>query len=71
MKLNIYGKQTLEIIRRDGRWQAFILGGEGKKRDAGIGIPDDLNEDEVVIFIADLFHEWVTGLNDSIIRLDD
>lgn len=48
------------IERVAGRWRAYYLGAEGKRRDAGVVIPDDLPESELARFLADLFHEAAT-----------
>lgn len=61
MKLDVFGKKELEVVRREGEWLAFYCGNDGKKRRAyEIVIPNSLSEQEVVGYIADLFHEWAT-----------
>lgn len=67
MKLDIFGKQEMEVVRRNGEWLAFYCGNEGKKRKAqGVIIPSSLSEREVVEYIDDLFHEWATPENSSV-----
>lgn len=67
MKLDIFGKQEMEIVRRNGEWLAFYCGNEGKKRKAqGVCIPSSLNDSEVVEYFDDLFHEWATPERPSV-----
>ena len=59
MKLDIFGKKNLEVIFRGGEWIAYYYGAEGKKRLADdIRIPPNLSEDEVIDYVADVFHEY-------------
>jgi len=70
MKLNVFGKKTIEVIRRDNEWQAFYLGNEGKKRKAeGLVIPSTLAESEIVEYISDLFHEMATLKNNEVKKI--
>ncbi|WP_024461509.1 hypothetical protein [Marinimicrobium sp. LS-A18] len=67
MKLDIFGKQEMEVVRHNGEWLAFYCGNEGKKRKAqGVIIPESLSEREVVDYIDDLFHEWATPDKSSV-----
>lgn len=67
MKLDIFGKQEMEVVRRNGERLAFYCGNEGKKRKAqGVIIPGSLSECEVVEYIDDLFHEWATPEKSSV-----
>ena len=67
MKLDIFGKQEMEIVRRNGEWLAFYCGNEGKKRKAqGVTIPGALNETDVIKYIDDLFRELATPENSSV-----
>ena len=70
MKLNVFGKKIIEIIRKDDEWQAFYLGNEGKKRKAeGLIIPSSIHESEIDEYIADLFHEMATPSNSQVKRI--
>lgn len=67
MKLDLFGKKEMEVIRRNGEWLAFYCGSEGKKRKADeVVIPGSLSELEVVEYIDDLFHEWATPSNSTV-----
>ena len=58
MRLDVYGK-LVEVELREGRWFAFYVGGEGKKRPAhDLVIPADIVATELPRYLADLCHEW-------------
>lgn len=58
MRISLYGRK-IEVTQKDGRWWVFYLGSEGKKRVAGdIIIPATIMEEELIDYLADLFHEW-------------
>ena len=70
MKLNVFGKKVIEVIRKDNEWKVFYLGNEGKKRKAeGLVIPSSINESEIEEYIADLFHEMATPSNSEVKRI--
>jgi len=70
MKFNIFGKKIIEVIRKDGKWFAYYLGNEGKKRAAEeIVIPSTVQEAEIEDYLADVFHELATISNNEIERL--
>lgn len=70
MKFDIFGKKQLEVVRRDGRWVAYYSNGNGLRRIADdIAIPAELASSELEEYIADIFHEWATSDNASVIRL--
>ena len=56
LKLDAYGKK-LELIRENNQWVIFELG-EGKKtRSNDIYIPEEYNQEQVLQFLEDMFHE--------------
>lgn len=70
MKLNVFGKKFIEVVREGREWQVFYLGNEGKKRKAeGLVIPSTIKESEIERYIADLFHEMATPLNSEVKRI--
>ena len=70
MKLNVFGKKVIEVVRTDNEWQVFYLGNEGKKRKAeGLIIPSSINESEIEEYISDLFHEMATPSNSKVKRI--
>jgi hypothetical protein len=70
MKLNVFGR-VIEVVRHGSQWRVFYPGNEGKKRPAtDIILPDDLGEENLLEYIADLCHEWATPNNSEVRRLD-
>lgn len=70
MKLNVYGRIKIEILRENDEWVVYVLG-EGKKRPVNdIVIPSDVKETELITFIEDLFHESATPTNKDIKIID-
>lgn len=70
MRLNVFGR-IIEIVRNGAHWQVFYCGNEGKKRLANnITLPGELEEKDLVEYVADLCHEWATPGNSEVKRLD-
>jgi hypothetical protein len=61
-KFNIFGS-LIAVVGSPGRWHAYRLGAEGKRRPADFIVPDDIAEDELCEYLADLFHEQATPRN--------
>ncbi|MGZ3722135.1 MAG: DUF7661 family protein [Bdellovibrionales bacterium] len=60
MKLDVFGRQ-MQVLREGDRWSLFLLGADGKKRPVhDIVIPANMNEDQVLVYIADIFHEFAS-----------
>jgi hypothetical protein len=56
LRFNAFGK-LIGVERSGDHWKAYSLGNEGKFRDAGFIIPDNIREEEIPRYLADLFHE--------------
>lgn len=60
---------TMRVERREGRWQLFRVSSEGKSSQViDVVIPDDLTEQELVVFLDDLYHEMASAEHVSVIR---
>ena len=57
MKLDIYGRFRLEIIREGDRWVAFELDGGKRMRQQELIIPSGLAASEIASYLDDLYHE--------------
>lgn len=67
MILNVFGKE-IEVLKDGSQWKTFYLGSDGKKRIArDIVIPNNLPENEVVGYVADLCHEWATAKYNEVV----
>jgi hypothetical protein len=51
----------MDVERMEGEWIAFYPGNDGKRlRASDLVIPSELDESQVVTWIADWFHESAT-----------
>ena len=57
MKLDVYGRFQLEVVRESDSWVAYRIGPGTRTRDANLVIPSSLSPAEVASYIDDLFHE--------------
>ena len=72
MKLDIFGRKTLQAQRGSKSWRLYYLGGDGKKRLAtDIIVPRSVKEDELVAYLEDLLHELATPRHPQIIILEE
>ena len=70
IRLNVFGRQVLAVRSEDG-WQMFYSSADGKRRPAvDIMVPAFVTESEIVSFMADLCHEWVTQKHPEVRRID-
>ncbi len=70
MKLNVYGK-IVEVIRTQNEWSLFLVG-EGKKRPMrDVVIPPETPKEKVIQYLEDIFHEYASHENKSIIVLEE
>jgi len=70
MKYSVFGRK-LEIVKDQGKWIVFILGTDNKKRIANdIFIPSDVRENDLVVYLDDLLHEWATSEKHKIYKIE-
>jgi len=69
MKFDIFGRQTVEVLRADDEWLVFYLGNEGKKRKADFLIPASIQPQQLQDYLADLFHEHATLSHNEVKQL--
>lgn len=50
-------------------WRAYYLGADGKRRPADFIVPADVGKEELMEYLADLFHEDATPGHDRVERL--
>ncbi|MDD2701443.1 MAG: hypothetical protein PHH36_09420 [Sideroxydans sp.] len=62
LRFNIFGMQ-IAVVGAPGKWSAFLLGDDGKRRPADFIVPHELAEDELCGYLADLMHESATPSN--------
>ena len=57
MKVDVYGRFQLEILRENDSWVAYRPGLGTRARDSSITIPESLAPEEITGYLDDLFHE--------------
>jgi hypothetical protein len=67
-RFNVFGTMVA-VVGVTGRWQAYYLGTEGKRRPADFIVPMELTSDELLEYLGDLFHENATPRNNDVRRL--
>lgn len=69
LKFDVFGRDVL-IVEKDGGWEAFYLGNEGKRRIAkDIIVPSSITESAMIQYLDDLCHEWATDRNNKVTRV--
>jgi hypothetical protein len=56
LSFDVFGRR-IDVEHTGEGWAAFVPGTDGKRRNAHISIPPELNADEVGRYLGDLFHE--------------
>lgn len=56
LRFDVFGRE-IAIERTTGGWRPLLVGSEGKSRPADFNIPSTLDEDELLGYLDDLFHE--------------
>ena len=57
MRVDVYGRFQLEIVRENDRWVAYRLEPGKRIKLAELVIPGDLDSDAVAEYLDDLYHE--------------
>ena len=57
MRVDVYGRFQLEIVREGDRWAAFRLDPGKRTRLRELAIPAHLKAGEIAEFLDDLYHE--------------
>ena len=57
LKLDVYGRFQLEVLRENNSWAVYRIGLGTRSRDTGVIIPSSLAPEEVATYLDDLFHE--------------
>ena len=68
MRFDIYRQFQVEVVRESSRWKIYKLGLGIRIALNGIVLPDELREDEIAIFLDDMFHEMARP-GDSVRRI--
>jgi hypothetical protein len=68
-RFNVFGRLVV-ITGAPGRWSAFLLGSDGKRRKAGFIVPESLAEGELCQYLFDLFHESASSTQPVVKRIE-
>jgi hypothetical protein len=68
MRFDVFGRH-IAVRKKDGAWECFLLGADGKRREMNLVIPAFVPEEEVLQFLADILHECATPTNGRPVRL--
>ncbi len=58
MKFDIYGRFQLEVKRENDMWVVYRIGEGKRSKSSEIFIPQDVPENELAVFLDDIFHEF-------------
>jgi len=67
-RFNVFGT-LIAISGKPGSWLAFYPGNDGTRRPANFIIPDEITEEGLAEYLADLFHEDATPRRNTVVRL--
>jgi len=68
MKLDVYGRFQLDVVRENETWAVYRLGLGTRTRAADIVIPPSVVTNEIATYLDDIFHE-LSGPDKSVRRL--
>lgn len=66
MKLSLFGKKIIEVNRENSEWVIYTLGEGTRLKSNDLVIRAHLTEDEMIVFLGDIFHEGATAENPDI-----
>jgi hypothetical protein len=68
-RFNVFGRLVV-ITGSPGNWSAFLLGTDGKRRQADFVVPNSLAECELCQYLSDLFHESASSTQPVVTRIE-
>jgi len=70
IKFDVFGRK-MSVQRKAGEWLLFRDSNTGvRARVHEVVIPEELEEDELATYLADIYHESATEKHPSVVRLD-
>ena len=57
MRVNVYGRFTLDVVREGRQWSVYRLEPGKRIRVRDFAIPPSLREAEIATFLDDIYHE--------------
>jgi hypothetical protein len=69
-RFDVFGRM-MGVDRKDDRWQVYDLGPDGKRREArDIMIPASVPEEQLALYLAEIFHESASPRRPEVLELD-
>lgn len=68
-RFNVFGRLVV-ITGSQGNWSAYLLGPDGKRRQADFTVPGFLAENELCQYLSDLFHESASPTQPAVTRIE-
>ena len=68
-RFNVFGRLVV-IKGAPGNWSAFLLGTDGRRREADFVVPGSLCESERCQYLSDLFRESASSTQPVVTRLE-
>jgi hypothetical protein len=70
LRIDVYGRFSVDVIRRQGRWEVFRLGDDGKRsRITDLPLTGTAAPEDVVLAVDAVFHE-LAGPGDELRVVD-
>ena len=70
IKFDVFGKK-MSVQRNNDEWHLFLDSGMGTRaRVHDVVIPSELTEDELTVYLDDIYHEYANEKNTEVIRIE-
>ncbi|MCC6714332.1 MAG: hypothetical protein IT496_03810 [Gammaproteobacteria bacterium] len=71
IRFEVFG-QRMAVERSDGAWGLYALSDDGKRRAVhDVAVPPDLEESDLLTWLADIYHESASARHPDVLRLED
>lgn len=67
-RFNVFGL-IVAIARTKNGWTPFLIGADGKRRQADFVVPSFIEENALSQYLGDLFHECSTPSNNKVRKI--
>lgn len=68
MLFNVFGR-LLQIEKFQNEWRAYHLSNDGKRRPSSLVIPNFVQEDELIQYLTDIFHENASPKHPEVLKV--
>ena len=67
-RFNVFGL-LIAIARTKSGWTPYLIGHDGKRRQADFVVPSFIEENALSQYLGDLFHEHSTPKNNKVLKV--